>query len=167
MLFACRGIAKGAKKVVFDAQLPSDEVGNELLSLDQVEEAGVNPYSDVLTLERYRELFGSTKHEFTGVDYVSYYEELIRQSGAEAEIIFANQAKAILNYADSVLTCDIHTRVRTKRILKANGAKLSAAWTIFLMRRLMGADITKNTACLALINPRRIGSSCFRAIAIR
>lgn len=119
-----RGIAKGAKKVVLMLSYPSDEVGNELLSLDQVEEAGVNPYSDVLTLERYRELFGSTKHEFTGVDYVSYYEELIRQSGAEAEIIFANQAKAILNYADSVLTCDIHTRVRTKRILKANGAKV-------------------------------------------
>ena len=119
-----RGIAKGAKKVVLMLSYPSDEVGNELLSLDQVEEAGVNPYSDVLTLERYRELFGSTKHEFTGVDYVSYYEELIRQSGAEVEIIFANQAKAILNYADSVLTCDIHTRVRTKRILKANGAKV-------------------------------------------
>ncbi|MBS6475322.1 MAG: coenzyme F420-0:L-glutamate ligase [Clostridiales bacterium] len=119
-----RGIAKGAKKVVLMLSYPSDEVGNELLSLDQVEAAGVNPYSDVLTLERYRELFGSTKHEFTGVDYVSYYEELIRQSGAEAEIIFANQAKAILNYTDSVLTCDIHTRVRTKRILKANGAKV-------------------------------------------
>lgn len=119
-----RGIARGAKKVVLMLSYPSDEVGNELLSLDQVEAAGVNPYSDVLTLERYRALFGSTKHEFTGVDYVSYYEELIRQSGAEAEILFANQAKAILDYTDNVLACDIHTRARTKRILKANGAKV-------------------------------------------
>ncbi len=119
-----RGIAKGAKKVVLMLSYPSDEVGNELVSLDKLDAAGVNPYSDVLTLERYRELFGSNKHEFTGVDYVEYYGDLVRECGAEVEIIFANQAKAILPYAENVLTCDIHTRARTKRILKAAGAKL-------------------------------------------
>ena len=119
-----RGIAKGCKKVVLMLSYPSDEVGNELVSLDKIDEKGVNPYSDVLTLQQYRELFGENKHEFTGVDYVQYYGDLIRESGAEAEIIFANQAKAILDYTDTVLTCDIHTRARTKRILKAAGAKI-------------------------------------------
>ena len=119
-----RGIAKGCKKVVLMLSYPSDEVGNELVSLDKIDEKGVNPYSDVLTLAQYRELFGENKHEFTGVDYVQYYGDLIRESGAEAEIIFANQAKAILDYTDTVLTCDIHTRARTKRILKAAGAKI-------------------------------------------
>ena len=118
-----RGIAKGAKKVVLMLSYPSDEVGNELVSLDKIDEAGVNPYSDVLTLEKYRELFGTILHPFTGVDYVDYYCDLIRESGAEVEVIFANQAKAILDYTDCVLTCDIHTRARTKRILKAAGAK--------------------------------------------
>lgn len=118
-----KGIAKGAKKVVLMLSYPSDEVGNELVSLDKLDEANVNPYSDVLTLEKYRELFGENKHEFTGVDYVAYYGDLIREMGAEVEIIFANQAKTILNYADHILTCDIHTRARTKRILKAAGAK--------------------------------------------
>ena len=118
-----RGIAKGAKKIVLMLSYPSDEVGNELVSLDQIDAAGVNPYSDVLTLERYRELFGVNKHPFTGVDYVEYYGDLIRESGAEVEIIFANNPKTILNYTDSVLTCDIHTRARTKRILKEAGAK--------------------------------------------
>ena len=119
-----RGIAKGVKKVVLMLSYPSDEVGNELVSLDKIDEAGVNPYSDVLSLEKYRELFGENKHEFTGVDYVAYYGDLIREMGAEVEIIFANQAKAILDYTDCVLTCDIHTRARTKRILKAAGAKV-------------------------------------------
>ena len=119
-----RGIAMGAQKVVLMLSYPSDEVGNELVSLDKIDAAGVNPYSDVLTLEQYRELFGVNKHEFTGIDYVEYYGDLIRSCGAEAEIIFANQPKAILNYADHVLTCDIHTRARTKRILKAAGAKV-------------------------------------------
>ena len=119
-----RGIAKGAKKVVLMLSYPSDEVGNELVSLDKIDEAGINPYSDVLTLERYRELFGVNKHEFTGVDYVEYYGNLVRESGAEVEIIFANRAEAILPYADHILTCDIHTRARTKRILKAAGAKV-------------------------------------------
>ncbi|MBE6570687.1 MAG: F420-0--gamma-glutamyl ligase [Ruminococcaceae bacterium] len=119
-----RGIAKGVKKVVLMLSYPSDEVGNELVSLDKIDAAGVNPYSDVLTLEKYRELFGENKHEFTGVDYVAYYGDLIREMGAEVEIVFANQAKAILDYTDCVLTCDIHTRARTKRILKAAGAKI-------------------------------------------
>lgn len=117
-----RGIAKGVKKVVLMLSYPSDEVGNELVSLDQVDAAGVNPYSDVLTLEKYRELFGENKHPFTGVDYVDYYGNLIKESGAEVEIIFANNPKVILDYTKDVLACDIHTRERTKRILRANGA---------------------------------------------
>ena len=119
-----RGIAKGAKKIVLMLSYPSDEVGNELVSLDKVDAAGVNPYSDVLTLEQYRATFGVNKHAFTGVDYVEYYGNLIRECGAEVEIIFANQAKAILPYADHILNCDIHTRARTKRILLAAGAKV-------------------------------------------
>ena len=119
-----RGIAMGAKKIVLMLSYPSDEVGNHLLTLDQLDEAGVNPYSDVLTLAQYRALFGENKHEFTGVDYVDYYAQIIREAGAEAEIIFANQAKSILAYTDCVLTCDIHTRARTKRLLKAAGAKI-------------------------------------------
>ena len=119
-----RGIAMGCKKVVLMLSYPSDEVGNELVSLDLIDAAGVNPYSDVLSLEKYRELFGENKHEFTGVDYVEYYGNLVRECGAECEIIFANQAKTILNYTDCVLNCDIHTRARTKRILLANGAKV-------------------------------------------
>ena len=119
-----RGIAKGASKIVLMLSYPSDEVGNELVSLDKIDAAGVNPYSDVLTLERYRELFGVNKHEFTGVDYVEYYSNLIRESGADVEIIFANQPRTILKYTDCVLTCDIHTRERTKRILKASGGRI-------------------------------------------
>ena len=119
-----RGIAKGVKKVVLMLSYPSDEVGNHLVSLDAVDEKGVNPYCDVLTLAQYRELFGYEKHTFTGVDYVEYYESLIRECGAEAEIIFANNAKAILPYTKNVLCCDIHTRARTKRILKAAGAEV-------------------------------------------
>ncbi len=119
-----RGIARGCKKVVLMLSYPSDEVGNHLISMDKIDESGVNPYSDVLTLEKYRELFGYEKHEFTGVDYVEYYGNLIREEGAEVEIIFANQAKAILPFADHVLNCDIHTRARTKRILLAGGAKV-------------------------------------------
>ncbi len=119
-----RGIAKGAKKVVLMLSYPSDEVGNSLVTYDQIDEAGINPYSDVLDEAKYRELFGENKHEFTGVDYVAYYSEIIREAGAEAEIIFANQPKTILDYTDCILTCDIHTRARTKRILKAAGAKV-------------------------------------------
>ena len=119
-----KGIAMGAKKVVLMLSYPSDEVGNALLTYDQLDEAGVNPYSDVLSLEKYRELFGYGVHEFTGVDYVDYYSKLIQDAGAEVEIVFANQAKEILNYADCIVNCDIHTRVRTKRILMENGAKV-------------------------------------------
>ena len=118
-----RGIAKGAKKVVLMLSYPSDEVGNELVSLDKLDEAGINPYSDVLTLAKYRELFGENKHEFTGVDYVAYYGNLIQEAGAEVEIIFANDARAILPFAKKILNCDIHTRARTKRILLAAGAE--------------------------------------------
>ncbi|MCI6811020.1 MAG: coenzyme F420-0:L-glutamate ligase [Lachnospiraceae bacterium] len=119
-----KGIAMGAKKVVLMLSYPSDEVGNALLTYDQLDEAGINPYSDVLTLEKYRELFGENKHEFTNVDYVEYYSDIIKEAGAEVEIIFANQAKTILDYTDCVLTCDIHTRKRTKRLLKEAGAKI-------------------------------------------
>ena len=119
-----KGIAMGCKKVVLMLSYPSDEVGNALLTYDQLDEAGINPYSDVLTLERYRELFGENKHEFTGVDYVDYYSSIIKEAGAEVEVIFANQAKTILNYTDCVINCDIHTRVRTKRILREAGAKV-------------------------------------------
>lgn len=119
-----RGIAKGAEKVVLMLSYPSDEVGNELVSLDKIDAAGVNPYSDLLTLEDYRAKFGVNKHEFTGVDYVQYYGDLIRESGAEAEILFGNQPAMILPYADKVIACDIHTRARTKRILKERGASL-------------------------------------------
>lgn len=118
-----KGIAMGAKKVVLMLNYPSDEVGNELVSLDQLDEVGINPYSDVLTLERYRELFGENRHPFTGVDYVQYYSDIIRQAGAEVEVIFANNPREILSYTQNVLTCDIHTRIRTKRILKDAGAK--------------------------------------------
>ena len=119
-----RGIAGGVKKVVLMLSYPSDEVGNNLVSLDKLDEVGVDPYTDVLTLDKYRELFGENKHEFTGVDYVAYYGDLIRESGAEVEIIFANNPKAILKYTDTVITCDIHTRARTKRILKNAGARV-------------------------------------------
>ena len=119
-----RGIAKGVKKVVLMLSYPSDEVGNELVSIEKLDEAGVNPYSDVLTLERYRELFGENRHPFTGVDYVSYYGDLVRECGAEVEILLANRPQAILAYTDSVITCDIHTRARTKRMLRAAGARV-------------------------------------------
>ena len=117
-----RGIAKGAKKIVLMLSYPSDEVGNGLVTLDQVDEAGINPYTDLLTLEKYRQLFGENKHPFTGVDYVQYYGDLIQECGAECEIIFANDCRRILEYTKDVLCCDIHSRARTKRLLKAAGA---------------------------------------------
>ncbi|MBO5241765.1 MAG: coenzyme F420-0:L-glutamate ligase [Lachnospiraceae bacterium] len=119
-----KGIAMGAKKVVLMLSYPSDEVGNALLTYDQLDNANINPYTDILTLEKYRELFGENKHEFTGVDYVQYYSDIITGAGAEVEIVFANQAKTILDYTDCVINCDIHTRARTKRILLENGAKV-------------------------------------------
>lgn len=119
-----KGIAKGVKKIVLMLSYPSDEVGNSLISYDELDEKNIDPYKDVLTLEQYRDLFGHNVHEFTGVDYVEYYMNIIKEMGAEVEVIFANQAKTILNYADSIITCDIHTRNRTKRILKNAGAKV-------------------------------------------
>ncbi|MDC7289895.1 coenzyme F420-0:L-glutamate ligase [Blautia schinkii] len=118
-----KGIAKGCKKIVLMLSYPSDEVGNHLVDPDILDEKGVNPWSDVLIEDKYRELFGYEKHVFTGVDYVEYYKSVIQESGAEVEIIFANNPKAILYYTKSVLTCDIHTRERTKRILRNNGAE--------------------------------------------
>lgn len=119
-----RAIAKGAKKIVLMLSYPSDEVGNHLISIDMMDEKEVNPYTDVLTLEKYRELFGYVKHPFTGVDYVEYYGDLIKEAGAEVEIIFSNNPRTILNYTKDVLVCDIHTRQRTKRILKENGGSI-------------------------------------------
>ena len=119
-----KGIARGCKKVVLMLSYPSDEVGNALLTWDQIDDAGINPYSDVLSLEKYREIFGYNKHEFTGVDYIEYYSDIIKEEGAEVEVVFANQAKTILNYTDCIINCDIHTRKRTKRILLAGGAKV-------------------------------------------
>ena len=119
-----KGIAMGCKKVVLMLSYPSDEVGNALLTYDQLDDAGINPYSDVLTLEKYRELFGENVHEFTGVDYVDYYANIVKEAGAEVEVIFANNPREILKYTDCVINCDIHTRVRTKRILRENGAKV-------------------------------------------
>ena len=119
-----KGMARGVKKIVLMLSYPSDEVGNALLTYDELDEKGVNPYSDVLSLDKYRELFGYKVHEFTGVDYIDYYVDLIRSEGCEVEVVFANQPKAILDYTKKVLTCDIHTRARTKRILKEKGAEI-------------------------------------------
>lgn len=118
-----RGIAKGCKKVVLMLSYPSDEVGNHLVDIDLLDEKGINPYTDVLTENEWRSLFGYPKHTFTGVDYVEYYSNLVRESGAEVEVIFANDCRAILNYTKNVLNCDIHSRARTKRLLKAAGAE--------------------------------------------
>ena len=131
-----RGIAKGAKKIYLMLSYPSDEVGNHLVDLDLLDEKGVNPYSDVLSLEKYRELFGYIKHPFTGIDYVEYYSELIKECGAKVEVIFANDPRAILKYTKNVLNCDIHTRARTKRLLKAAGAE-----KVFGLDEIMTASI--------------------------
>ncbi len=131
-----RGIAKGAKKIVLMLSYPSDEVGNHLVSLDMLDEKGVDPFKDVLDLKKYRELFGYEKHRFTGVDYVEYYESLIRECGAECEVIFANDPRAVLSYTKHVLNCDIHTRQRTKRLLRAAGAE-----TVFGLDEIMTAPI--------------------------
>ena len=120
-----RAISMGVKKVVLMLSYPSDEVGNHLISLDELDEKGIDPYTDVLSLEKFRELFGAVIHPFTGVDYVDYYKSIIEEAGAEAEIIFANNVKSILNYTDCIITCDIHSRARSKRILLRNGAKVA------------------------------------------
>ena len=143
-----RGIAKGCKKIVLMLSYPSDEVGNHLVSIDKIDEAGVNPYSDVLSLEKYRELFGYEKHEFTGVDYVEYYGDLIKECGAEVEIVFANQAKAILDYCDHIINCDIHTRARTKRILLANGAKIVCSLDDIMTKSISGSGYNEKYGLL-------------------
>jgi len=133
-----KGIAGGAKKVVLMLNYPSDEVGNELVSLDQLDEAGINPYTDVLTLERYRELFGENKHPFTGVDYVAYYSDLIQEAGAEVEVILANNPREILSYTKNVLNCDIHSRFRTRRLLKAAGVEIVCGMDEILTQPING-----------------------------
>ncbi len=143
-----KGIARGAKKIVLMLSYPSDEVGNELVNIDKVDEAGINPYSDVLTLEKYREAFGSTVHIFTGVDYVDYYQDLIRGENCEVEVIFANQAKAILPYTDCVLNCDIHTRVRTKRLLRNAGARMVYGMDDILRTSVNGSGYNENYGLL-------------------
>jgi len=143
-----RGIAQGAKKIVLMLSYPSDEVGNQLVSIDKLDEAGINPYSDVLTLEKYRELFGVNKHEFTGVDYVQYYGDLIKECGAECEIIFANQPKTILEYADHIINCDIHTRARTKRILLEAGAKVVCSLSDILNAPVNGSGYNEKYGLL-------------------
>lgn len=143
-----RGIASACRKIVLMLSYPSDEVGNSLVSLDRLDEAGVNPYSDVLTLERYRELFGANPHEFTGVDYVQYYGDLIRECGAEVEIIFANRPRTILNYTDTVITCDIHTRKRTKRILRDAGARVVLGLDDILTESINGCGFNSSYGLL-------------------
>ena len=131
-----RGIAKGCKKVVLMLSYPADEVGNHLIDWDLMDKHNVDPYKDVLNEEKYRQLFGYIKHPFTGVDYVEYYGNLVRECGAEVEFVFANDPRAILNYTKNVLTCDIHTRQRTKRLLKAAGAE-----RVFGLDEIMNAPI--------------------------
>ncbi|MBQ6645806.1 MAG: coenzyme F420-0:L-glutamate ligase, partial [Clostridia bacterium] len=143
-----RGIALGVKKVTLMLSYPSDEVGNQLVSLDRLDEAGIDPYTDLLTLEKYRELFGENKHEFTGVDYVAYYQELVTACGAECEIIFANNPRRILEYTDTVITCDIHTRARTKRILKNAGARVVMGLDDILNRSVNGSGCNEKYGLL-------------------
>ncbi len=143
-----RGIAMGAKKVVLMLSYPSDEVGNHLISLDALDEKGIDPYRDVLELKKYRELFGYEKHRFTGVDYVEYYESLVTGCGAECEIIFANDPRAVLPYTKNVLTCDIHTRARSKRLLKAAGAEIVYGLDDILRESVNGSGYNENYGLL-------------------
>lgn len=143
-----RGIAMGASKIVLMLSYPSDEVGNHLISLDALDEKGIDPYRDVLSLEKYRELFGYEKHTFTGVDYVEYYESIIRDAGAECEIIFANDCRAILDYTKNVINCDIHTRARTKRLLKAAGADIVCGLDEILTSPVNGSGYNENYGLL-------------------
>lgn len=138
-----KGIAKGVEKIVLMLSYPSDEVGNELVSLKQLDEAGINPYSDILTHDKYRELFGKNEHPFTGVDYVQYYYDLIRECGTEVELILANDCRKILNYTKKVINCDIHTRERTKRILKENGAEIVCGMDEILTSSIDGSGFNE------------------------
>lgn len=143
-----RGIAMGAQKIVLQLSYPSDEVGNHLISYDMLDDAGVNPYSDVLTEARYRELFGSPVHKFTGMDYVSYYKELIESTGCEAEILFANDPRAVLKYTDTVLCCDIHTRERSRRRLVNAGAKKALTLSDILTAPVLGSGYNETYGLL-------------------
>ena len=143
-----RGIAKGAKKIVLMLQYPSDEVGNHLVSLDALDEKGVNPWTDVLTESQYRELFGYNKHTFTGVDYIDYYKSIIEEYNTECEIVFSNNPKTILNYTKNVLACDIHTRFRTKRILKENGGEKIYSLDEILTKSIDGSGYNENYGLL-------------------
>ena len=143
-----KGIARGVDKIVLMLSYPSDEVGNALLTYDELDEKGVNPYSDVLTLEQYRKLFGHKVHEFTGVDYIDYYVDLIRKENCDVEVIFANQSKAILDYTKKVLTCDIHTRNRTKRILKEKGAEIVLGLDDILTQPVNGSGFNEKYGLL-------------------
>ena len=159
------GIAKGCDKIVLMLSYPSDEVGNCLVSLDKIDAAGINPYSDVLSLEKYRELFGENKHEFTGVDYVAYYGKLIEECGCDVEIIFANQARAILDYTKTVINCDIHTRARTKRILLAAGAEKVVSLDEIMNAPVNGSGFNETYGLLGSNRQQRIRSSCSRETA--
>lgn len=143
-----RGIAKGAKKIVLMFSYPSDEVGNHLVDIDMLDEKGVNPWTDVLTEKQFRDHFGYNKHPFTGVDYIDYYKSLIEEYGVECEVIFSNNPKTILDYTKSVLTCDIHTRVRTKRILKANGGEKIYSLDDILSKSVDGSGYNENYGLL-------------------
>lgn len=143
-----KGIAMGAKKIVLMLQYPSDEVGNALITLDQLDEAHVNPYSDTLSLDEFRTLFGKTEHPFTGMDYVSYYESIVKEAGAEVEIIFSNDARSILDYTDYVLACDVHSNKRTKRILNENGAKIVCGLGDLLTDSIDGSGYNKEYGLL-------------------
>lgn len=143
-----KGIARGAKKIILMLSYPSDEVGNHLVSLDQLDEHNINPWSDILTENKYRELFGYQKHHFTGVDYVAYYKELVENEGCECEIIFANDVRTILNYTNNVLCCDIHSRVRSKRLLKAKGANLVYGLDDVLTEPVNGSGYNKDYGLL-------------------
>ncbi len=143
-----RGIAKGAKKIVLMLSYPSDEVGNHLVDLDLLDEKGVNPWTDVLTEQQFRELFGHNKHTFTGVDYIDYYKSLVEEYGVECEVIFSNNPRTILDYTKSVLTCDIHTRFRTKKILKANGGEKIYSLDNILSESIDGSGYNENYGLL-------------------
>jgi len=145
---ALKGIARSAKKIVLMLGYPSDEVGNRLLTFDQIDEAGVNPYQDTLTLAQYRELFGENKHEFTGVDYVEFYKEIIEKEGCEVEIIFGNHSKTVLEYTKKVLACDIHSYTRTLRLLRENGAEIAIGLADVLSRSVDGSGFNQRFGLL-------------------
>jgi F420-0:gamma-glutamyl ligase len=143
-----KGIARGTKKVVLMMSYPSDEVGNNIVSLDALDEKGINPWTDVLSEAEFRELFGFSKHTFTGVDYIEYYKELVVAEGAECEVIFSQKPKTILDYTKNVLTCDIHTRYRTKRILENNGAEKVYTLDDILSESVDGSGFNENYGLL-------------------